>query len=350
MSAKYHISTNGNIEICRAKVRPCPLGGGHFDSVKDAEEYLEQKYSAIEEYETNVMYGVKYKSIDANQRGLFVERETKQALDDGKSSYDQYYDVKKEEWSKERQVIHEELINQMLKQYESVPNDKQIVMSAGLPGAGKTTVLTRYENLNMEDWATISSDDFKEMLAANGHVPEIEGLTPMEASTLVHEESSYLADKLLEKLSSQGKNLIYDFTCKNEEKTKMRLSGLIDKGYETKNMQFVFVDIPVETAKERAKFRYVQGLNEGIENDHKNKELEFEGKLDEQRLTLGGRYLPEEVIDKSRPKGRIHSSINAEVLITLHEDRELNLPTPKIYNNAGSAPVKKEYTDFLIGN
>ena len=37
----------------------------------------------------------------------------------------------------------------------------------------------------------INPDDIKEELAQRGMVPEIDGLSPMEATDLVHEESSY---------------------------------------------------------------------------------------------------------------------------------------------------------------
>lgn len=349
MGAKYHVSSNGNVEICRAKVRPCPLGGGHFDSVEAAEQYLENKYQIIEKYEANATYGEKFKAIDANKRGEFVARETQQAILDGMSTDKLYKDKKTNEWLPERKIMHENLLNELMNKYKDIPSDKKVVFSAGLPGAGKTTVLTQYENLDVDKWATISSDDFKEMLAERGYVPEIEGLTPMESSTLVHKESSYLADELLKRLSSQGKNLIYDFTCRDERRTKARIGKLTNQGYKTKDMQFIFVNIPIETAKERAKYRYLMGLNRGIENDYNNYQLEFEGKDDKKTRTLGGRYLPESVIDNLKPKGTIHDSVNAEVLIKLHEDSELNLPRPKIYDNSGTEPVEKAYSDFLIG-
>ena len=39
MGNKYHISEKGTVVICRAKVRPCPLGGGHFDT-KEYQAFL----------------------------------------------------------------------------------------------------------------------------------------------------------------------------------------------------------------------------------------------------------------------------------------------------------------------
>lgn len=346
---KYHIAGDGTVKPCKAKVKPCPLGGGHFESVEIAEAYLEYKYSSIDEYNMNVSLGSPYKPINANKRGLFVQQETKQAIDDGLETHVMYYDKDIKKWNPERSKIHEEILSEVIEKYKSVPSDRKVVFSAGLPGAGKTTVLTQYENLDINTWATVSSDDFKEMLAERGLVPEIEGLTPMEASTLVHEESSYLADELLKRLGVQGKNIIYDFTCKSEDSTMVRINKLKEYNYETTDMQFVFVDIPIDTAKERAKSRYREGLNKGVINSHRNAELIYEGRDNEQNKTMGGRYLPESIIDESKPRNGNSSSCNAETLIKLHANVDLGLPQPIVYNNAGTEPVKKDYVDFLVG-
>lgn len=342
MKTKYHISTNGSVVICKAVVRPCPLGGGHFDSKEEGEKYLQEKFSTLDTYETHVKFGTEYKTIEANERGKFVERETTQASKDGKNSIDIYFNKETGEWTKERQALHDEILSELHDKYKDVPNQHKAVFSAGLPGAGKTTVLTSYEHFDMSSWATVSSDDIKEMLAEKGKVPEIEGLTPMESSTLVHQESSMLADKLMSDLSSQGKNIIYDFTCRNSKKTQRRINTLVENGYETKNMQFVFVNITPQVAKERAKFRYAKGLNEGIKVEQEN----LANSSKQKTTVVGGRYLPEYIIDDSKPKTKNYSSVNAESIIDLHEYADLGLPKPKVYDNSGSAPVEIKYEEF----
>lgn len=341
MTKKYHISKKGTVVICRAVINPCPLGGGHFDTKQAGEAYLQEKYSAMDTYETHVRFGTEYKTIDANERREFVKEETNQASKDGKNSIDIYFDSNTREWTKERQKVHDEIIAEFHQKYKNVPNDNRAVFSAGLPGAGKTTVLTEYENFDMDTWATVSSDDIKEMLAERGCVPEIEGLKPMEASTLVHLESSMLADRLLSELSSQGKNIIYDFTCKNVVTSKERIDKLVENGYETKNMQFIFVDISPQIAKERAKSRYLIGLNEGLKVERENLD-----KDKDKKPVIGGRYLPEYLIDVLKPNTDKYSSVNAETLIQLHEDADLGLPEPKVYDNSGSAPIPINYNDF----
>jgi len=44
---KYHISINGEPAVCRAFKRPCPVGGEHFDTMKDARGWLESKLEAL---------------------------------------------------------------------------------------------------------------------------------------------------------------------------------------------------------------------------------------------------------------------------------------------------------------
>ena len=57
-------------------------------------------------------------------------------------------------------------------------------------------------------------------MARRGMIPEVEGLSPMEASDLVHEESSYLARQLALRAQADGKNLIWDITMSDQEKQR----------------------------------------------------------------------------------------------------------------------------------
>ena len=66
-------------------------------------------------------------------------------------------------------------------------------MVGGLGGAGKTTILKGQANVDLSRYLMINPDDIKEEMAQRGLVPHIEGLSPMEASDLVHEESSAIA-------------------------------------------------------------------------------------------------------------------------------------------------------------
>ena len=98
-------------------------------------------------------------------------------------------------------------------------------------GAGKTTVLTQHANIDLSQFLMINPDDIKEEMARRGMIPEIDGLSPMEASELAHEESSHLAKRLAHRAQADGKNLIWDITMSSEGTTAGRIDDLRKAGY-----------------------------------------------------------------------------------------------------------------------
>ena len=79
-------------------------------------------------------------------------------------------------------------------------------MAGGLGGAGKTTILTEHADIDLTQYLMINPDNIKEEMARRGMIPDIDGLSPMEASDLAHEESSYLAKRLARRADAEGKN------------------------------------------------------------------------------------------------------------------------------------------------
>lgn len=333
---KYHIKKNGDIGVCSAQIRPCPIGGpeSHFDNKEDAFQALEDRYGLSTDHQRDLFVEKKQKqekfsTLEANDRARYVEELTSIALADGQSSMDQFFDKNYNMWTDERVELHEKLLSAMALKYSNVPKDGKVIISGGLPGAGKTTVLTRNLGLDLSEttpaYATISSDDFKEMIAEEGMVPEIDGLTPMEASTLVHLESSYLADELLNRMTQNKTNIIYDCTCKNVKSTQRRIGTFMNKGYKDKDIQLVFVDIPMNISHERAKYRYKEGLNNN---------------------RIGGRYVPPTTIDLCKPKNKKHNSKNAETILKLSADDKFEMPTPIVFDNSGDQPIQLNFNEF----
>jgi hypothetical protein len=122
----------------------------------------------------------------------------------------------------------------------------------------------------------INPDNMKEEMARRGMIPEVDGLSPMEASELAHEESSYLASQLALRAQADGKNLIWDITMSKEGSTLRRINELSSAGYT--RIDGLFVEIPVETSLTRMESRHRE--------DHEQYRA---GK------GLGGRYVPPEV-------------------------------------------------------
>ncbi len=186
-------------------------------------------------------------------------------------------DPKGEIWSSERTVLHQALLDEIYSGAADVPCDHEAIIAGGLSGAGKTTVLANHPEIDRSKYLTINPDSLKEEMARHGMIPEVEGLSPMEASELVHEESSYLARQLAIRAQADGKNLIWDITMSDQTKTEQRIADLREAGY-TK-VDALFVQIPIETSLRRTELRYWED---------QDKWFSGEG--------FGGRLIPPEVI------------------------------------------------------
>ena len=180
-------------------------------------------------------------------------------------------------WIEERDRLHDSIIEDLYAKAADVPCDFKAIIAGGLGGAGKTTVLTQYAGIDLSQYLMINPDAMKEEMAHRGMIPEVGHLSPMEASELVHEESSYLAGQLALRAQADGKNLIWDITMSSEESTAKRINELASAGYT--HIDGLFVDISVETSLRRIESRHREGHDKYLAGDG-----------------LGGRYVPPEVI------------------------------------------------------
>ena len=186
-------------------------------------------------------------------------------------------DGKGQIWSEARDLRHEAILEEFYAKAADVPCDHKAIMAGGLGGAGKTTVLTGQAGIDLKQYLMINPDDFKEEMARRGMLPDIEGLSPMEASDLAHEESSYLAKRLARRAEAEGKNLIWDITMSSQKSTENRIGDLHEAGYA--QLDGIFVDIPIELSVKRTEERH--------RADHEKYRA---------GENLGGRFVPPEVI------------------------------------------------------
>jgi predicted ABC-type ATPase len=160
---------------------------------------------------------------------------------------------------------------------KDVPCDHSAIIAGGLGGAGKTTVLTKHAGIDLSKYLMINPDNIKEEMARRGMIPKVEGLSPMEAADLAHEESSHIAKRLALRASAEGKNIIWDITMSSGDSTEERIKGLRDAGYT--RIDGIFVDIPVDTSVRRTNARHREGHEAYCSGEG-----------------LGGRYVPAEVV------------------------------------------------------
>lgn len=180
-------------------------------------------------------------------------------------------------WSAERDQLHDSLLDELYARSNSIPCENKAIIAGGLPGAGKTTVLGAYAGIDRSQYLTINPDDIKGELAVRGLNPEIKGLSPMEASDLVHEEASYLAKRLADRARSDGKNIIWDITMSSYSSAEKRIDDLRSDGYTT--VAGLFVDIPIDVSVSRADARHREDEDAYRSGDG-----------------LGGRFIPSDVI------------------------------------------------------
>lgn len=174
-------------------------------------------------------------------------------------------------WNRERQKMQQEVVNNVLREQvkAGAKAQRKALFLGGLPGAGKTRSLDKIDGLNESDYVTINPDIFKAELAKRGLVPKVAGLSPMEASSLAHEESSHMALMLAREARARGLNIIWDITMNKPSSVETRLEPLREAGY---NANAVFVDIPHAMSIESVKLRHKGGYRKQI-SDKSGKHL-----------------------------------------------------------------------------
>ena len=268
--------------------------------------------------------------LDLSLRHQYAERALSQAIRDGKITSKIYAssEVPGMEYTKERHLAQQEIIEDVLKAHDKVPCEGKAVLSGGMGGAGKTTVLTRYLGMDTSQYITINPDDIKEIMAERGMIPTLRGLTPMECSTLAHQEASYISSIIMKRAIAEKRNIILDGTMASMKSMRRRTGQLRDGGY---HMSAVFVDITPETSQKRATSRYQRGMS----------------KYTTSREGQGGRILPASVNQGNTPEDPTRfRSRSAENLAALYEDGTIP-STPVVYNNDGDAPQPVAYDDFV---
>lgn len=222
---------------------------------------------------------------ELQQRIAEVQTKVEEAKDAGLETNVAYaVDGKVDSYNDERRAQQDRLVAKMWEKYGAhIPREGKALMSGGLGGAGKGTVL-KSDSLDFDksQYLEVNADEVKEMMVKEGMVPEIEGVAPMELAALIHEESSYISTLLAEVAYESKTNMIWDITMGSTGSVQKRIDALRKAGYE--DISAVFVDIPVEKSVERALSRYERGLE-----SYRNGE------------GSGGRYVPPEVIRKNNP-------------------------------------------------
>ncbi len=225
-------------------------------------------------------------------------------------------------WVAERRHAHDEIIKEIYDSAADVPCDRKAVIAGGLGGAGKTTVLEQHASVDRSEFLTINPDDIKEELVRREMVPRLPGLSPMECSSLAHEESSHIARLLAVRAMADGKNIIWDVTLSSPKSAFGRVAEFRAADYQ--NIEGIFVDIPIDTSVDRAAARHRRGHE---------RYLSGEG--------LGGRFVSEDIIRSQHDPE--YGSINRKAFESIKND----LTNWTVYDNStdGQPPRLVEEKD-----
>lgn len=189
------------------------------------------------------------------------------------------------QWTPHRRQQHTQVADELwagAAHGATAKTEGKVVMAGGLSGAGKSTVLERHLGIDKADYVEINPDIVKEHMAARGMIPSVPGLSPMEASSLAHEEAGHVADMLIDRARHEGKNLLYDITMSGSSRrwVEDELAAARRRGYH--DARGVFVDIPIATSVARTLQRHRDG-HEAYQAGHGH----------------GGRWVPSGVIKRN---------------------------------------------------
>lgn len=225
-------------------------------------------------------------------------------------------------WDEDRLNQQQDLIDDLWNAASSVPRAGDAVIAGGMAGAGKGTVLKQKAEIAEDDYLTINPDDIKEVMAERGMIPPIPGLSPMEASPLVHEEASELAKRLAAMAYQEQVNVVWDITMSSSQSVRVRIEWLRDADYAA--IDAVFVDVPLDEGARRAKKRYRDAQTEFEETGKRN----------------GGRYVPEHFIRESKALVARYSTRNQQVFYEVRDEFDSTVE----YDNSGSEAVIRGFT------
>ena len=210
-------------------------------------------------------------------------------------------------YTDERSEKHRDIILIKISNVTSEENPFAALIGGG-SGAGKSTIIKEYfapeldELSDAKEFVYIDSDNIKEEIDEFQQYREAEGDTVFYAAFYVHEESTNIADMLIDECIKRKLSFIYDGTMQWKQQYDELIPKLKDNGYEISG---VYVDVDVEKAVKR---------------------VETRGKEEK-------RFVPEEIVRKANRNSAINfrlleESFDGVMMFNNTEDRDKTDTTP----------------------
>lgn len=257
---------------------------------------------------------------DPTARGSAMVRLMREQVKAGNETialHDHYGGSQDVVWTPERQALHDQIVDKMLADQikGGALRDGNMIILAGLPGAGKTESLSGgRESAGLVDgqsFVHVEADAMKAALADAHAIEPPPGVGRLECAPLLHEESSAMAQQLANQAMAQGYNVVWDITGSSEKSVQARIDAGRAAGY---HITGLMVDTTIPIAQERAASRYARGLGRDV---------------NEARLTP-----PENISSMADPTGRFDSQNRA-----IFEQTKGQYDQWAMTNNRGAVPV-----------
>ncbi len=198
-----------------------------------------------------------------------------------------------------RARLHKQIIREFFAENDAVLQDRQVLVMAGPPGAGKSSARReRIPEAEEKHWRFIDPDDFKTRLLrkmresgeydaivpaeVKARVDAGDRFAPGELAALVHEESSELARQAATISLERGERVVIDGVHGSKAKLLKRFQELSSRGYTS--IEIIAVDGPRDVTRARVIKRWEKGyaaFQEGDDDD----------------AAYQARYVPEHITD-----------------------------------------------------
>ena len=230
-------SSAGEVSKMHELIKKIKLPQKDFDALMQALEF-------DDEYTINWM---KERDLTPEDLKLKLEQARKDAEGLGNSKTENTVDG---EYTPERKKLHEQIVADLLKGKKAEEN-RQAIITGGLPGAGKSTMLEQEEYKDFQENAVlIGSDEIKATLAKADGIDKL-GLHAFS----YHAESRDVAEMVVAATMDNKLNTIIDTTLSRLDTTKEMVTSLKSSGYE---VTVLFAKLPVQKAVQRAVLRFYE--------------------------------------------------------------------------------------------
>ncbi len=187
-------------------------------------------------------------------------------------------------WSAERRAAQRKVVHELWDaQVPTATRNSRVVLLAGVPGAGKTTVRRNPENGFTTGYVIIDPDEIAEAMVERGLAPAIDALSPMETCPLLLEEAWEIGERLSQRAYQQRCDVLWEITLSVHPRDRIDLLKMA--GY---RLHGGFVETPIDLARERTLVRHRQA-----EEDYRN------------GIGHGGLLIPSAVHEICRPTSSV---------------------------------------------